>query len=93
VNPTISLAPSGNILVTIPSVLAEGRSHSVEIPNTLAGLSLLKKILVERSRDPIPRIGARSAPVAADIAKFLEDQAHSAAMQTREKFGGIELEL
>lgn len=92
-NPTVSLAPSGNILLTIPSVLAEGRSHSVEIPQTLAGLSLLKKILVERSRDPTPSIGRKSAPVAADIAKFLNDRAREEAAALSDRFGGISLDL
>ena len=91
-NPTISLAPSGNLLLEIPSVLAEGRSHSVEIPLTLGGISLLKKILIERSRDPLPSIGKRSAPVAADISAFLEKQEREKVTQTLNKFK-IEIDL
>lgn len=91
-NPSLSLAPSGNLLLEIPSVLAEGRSHSVEIPLTLGGLSLLKKILVERSRDPMPSIGKRSAPVAADIASFLEKQEAAKSKATLNKYQ-IEIDL
>lgn len=92
-NPTISLAPSGNLLLSIPSVLAEGRSQVLEIPLTLGGLSLIKKILVERSRDPTPSLGKRSMPIAADIHKFLVERQHANDAALRERYGDIELEL
>lgn len=81
-NPRVSLAASGNIALEIPSVLAEGRSHTVEIPLSLAGLSLLKKILVERAREPVPSLGKKSSPVAADIHAFMErrDRENNAAV-------------
>lgn len=91
-NPTISLAPSGNLLIEIPSVLAEGRSHSVEIPFTLGGLSVLKKILVARSRDPLPSIGKPSAPVAADISAYLERQEREKSTKVLDKYK-IEIDL
>lgn len=91
-NPTIHLAPSGNIALEIPSVLAEGRSHTVEIPFTMGGLSLLKKILVERSRDPTPSIGKPSAPVAADISAYLERQEREKATKVLDKYK-IEIDL
>lgn len=101
-NPTIFLAPSGAIAVEIPSVLAEGRSHTVEIPLTLAGLSLLKKILVDRQRAVRPTIGMMASPVASDIAAFLakrdrEDRANAKAnaeaIAQRYALEDIELEL
>lgn len=101
-NPTIFLAPSGSIAVEIPSVLAEGRSHTVEIPLTLAGLSLLKKILVDRQRAARPTIGMMASPVASDIAAFLakrdrEDRANAKAnaeaVAKRYALEDVELEL
>jgi hypothetical protein len=98
-NPTIRLAASGNIAVEIPSVLAEGRSHVVEIPMTLAGLSVIKKILVERALDRSPSLGKASAPVASQINAFLakrEAEDRAAARKQSEEFASrynIELEL
>lgn len=91
-NPTLSLAPSGNLALEIPSVLAEGRSHTVEIPFTLGGLSLLKKILVERSRDSSPSLGKKSAPVAADISAYLERQERQKSTVVLSKYK-IEIDL
>lgn len=73
-NPTISLAPSGQIAIEIPSVLAEGRSHTVEVPLTLAGLSIIKKILTDRQRNEKPSIGSLGSPVASDIQRFLRER-------------------
>ena len=71
----ITLAPSGQLCLEMPSILAPGRTHYVEIPLTLAGLSLIKRTLMERKNDPTPSIGKRSAPVTADIQKYLAGQA------------------
>lgn len=101
-NPTIFLAPSGAIAVEIPSVLAEGRSHTVEIPLTLAGLSLLKKVLVDRQRQARPTVGMMASPVASDIARFMaqrdrEDRANAKAnaqaVTEKYKLEDIDLEL
>jgi hypothetical protein len=101
-NPTISLAASGNIAVEIPSVLAEGRSHTVEIPLTLAGLSLMKKILVERQRTARPTIGMTASPVASDIQAFLAKRereeraataAHAKAFAKQFNLDEVELDL
>lgn len=98
-NPTISLAPSGAILVEIPSVLAEGRSYTLEIPMTLGGLSALKKLLVERQRDTRPTIGTRAMPVASDIARYIakkdsedRDAAKRASQELQSKYD-IEIDL
>lgn len=104
-DPTISLSPSGGILVEIHSVLAEGRSHHVEVPLTLGGLSILKKILIDRQRaaakEP-PTIGSMGSPTAWQIAKFLQDKdredraaAREATKSLVQKIGldDIELEL
>ena len=101
-NPTVFLAPSGAIALEIPSVLAEGRSHTVEIPLTLAGLSLLKKVLVDRQRQARPTVGMMASPVASDIAKFMaqrdrEDRANAKAnaraVTEKYRLEDIDLEL
>jgi len=97
-NPTISLAPSGQIAVEIPSVLAEGRSHTVEIPFSLGGLSILKKILKARQEVAKPSIGTMASPVASEINRFIETKNRedaAAARQVSKKFDldNIELEL
>lgn len=92
-NPIISLAPSGNILLEIPSVLAEGRSHCVEIPFTLAGLSLLKRTLQSRAEAQKSHdlgIGTRASPVASDIHKFLADRAREERIAASESARAIE---
>lgn len=91
-NPTLSLAASGNLALEIPSVLAEGRSHTIEIPFTLGGLSIIKKILIERSRDPSPSLGKRSSPVAADISAHLERQEREKSTVILSKYK-IEIDL
>ena len=76
-DPSISLSASGSIQVEIHSILAEGRSHHVEVPLTLAGLSILKKILVDRqraARNEPPTIGSMGSPTAWQINKFLQDR-------------------
>ena len=73
----IRLAASGCMEIEIPSVLAEGRSHSIEIPMTLAGLSALKTVLVQRQRaesSQPPTIGSRGSPTASMIQKHLADK-------------------
>lgn len=97
-NPTISLAPSGQIAVEIHSVLAEGRSHTVEIPFTLGGLSLLKKILKARQDEGRKTIGTLASPVASEINRFIESKNRedaAAARRVSKKFDldNIELEL
>lgn len=101
-NPTISLAPSGNLLLELPSVLAEGRSHTVEIPFTLAGLSVLKRTLQNRAQAVTPQqkgVGSAAAPVASDIQKFLAERerenriAHAQRVNTKYNLDNIELEL
>jgi hypothetical protein len=101
-NPTISIAPSGNLLVEFPSVLAEGRSHSVEIPFTLAGLSALKRALVARKETAVPRIGSHASPVASDIQKYLADRAreervvsiqHARTIEKKYQIENLDLEL
>lgn len=102
---TISLAPSGNILLEIPSVLAEGRSHTVEIPFSLAGLSLLKRTLQRRAEAQKSKdlgIGSQASPVASDIQKYLADRAREEraaagqivkTLEERYALENIELEL
>jgi hypothetical protein len=102
-NPTVFLSASGGIALEIPSVLAEGRSHVVDIPLTFAGLSLLKKILQDRQKaEGRKSIGTMSSPVAADVQKYLarrdtEDRAASkkSASELVKKYEleDIELEL
>ncbi len=96
-NPSLSLAPSGNLLLEIPSVLAEGRSQFVEVPFTLGGLSILKKVLTARASDPKPSLGRASMPTASDIARHIENEAKerriTVAKQIEAKYGEIELEL
>ena len=70
---TLDLAPSGALLLEIPSVLAEGRSHFVEIPFTLAGLSLIKKTLLARQAST-QTIGMRGSPTAQQVHQFLEQR-------------------
>lgn len=94
----ISLAASGAIALEIPSVLAEGRSHVVEVPMSLAGLSLIKKVLQERAKAPTPTIGSMASPVASDINKYLsqrtaEDRAHSRKVVEKFNLDDIELDL
>lgn len=79
---TVSLSPSGNIQLEIPSVLAAGRSHVVEIPLSLNGISLLKKILLDRKADPQSSLGKLSSPVASQVHEYLvkktrDDQAEA----------------
>lgn len=98
-NPSISLAPSGQIAVEIPSVLAEGRSHTVEIPFSLGGLSILKKILKARQEvESKKTIGTMASPVASEINRFIESKNRedaAAARRVSKKFDldNIELEL
>lgn len=102
-NPTIFLAPSGAIAIEIPSVLAEGRSHTVEVPMTLAGLSIIKKILQDRQKaQRTPTIGTMGSPVASDIQRFLaqrerEDRAaakeNAMAVAKRYALEDLDLEL
>lgn len=96
-NPSLSLAPSGNLLLEIPSVLAEGRSQFVEVPLSIGGLSILKKILKARQEDPRPSLGRASMPTASDIHRFMENEERerriTVAKQIEAKYGEIELEL
>lgn len=81
----VSLAPSGNIQLEIPSVLAAGRSHCVEIPLTMNGLSLLKKVLLDRQQSPVtPTIGMMASPVASQVHAFMvkKESADRAAAKT-----------
>lgn len=86
----------------IPSVLAEGRSHTIEVPLTLAGLSILKKILVDRQRSAKPSIGTMASPVASDIQRFLREReredravakANAQALVTKYALEDLDLEL
>jgi hypothetical protein len=75
-NLRIRLGASGALEIEIPSVLAEGRSHFVEIPFNFGGLSILKKVLRERqaaikAHKP-PTIGSNGSPVASQIQQLLE---------------------
>lgn len=104
-DPTVSIAPSGNLLLEIPSVLAEDRSHRVEIPFTLAGLSVLKRTLQKRQEAQSNKekgIGSQASPVAADIHRYLADRAreerivatqHSRDLERKYAIENIELEL
>lgn len=92
-NPTISLAPSGNLFLEIPSVLAEGRSHTVEIPLSLSGLSLLKKVLTERAKAADLRIGTLASPVASDIERFLRQRQAEDRIAAREVVKALAPEL
>lgn len=72
-NPTISLTPSGDISLTIPSNHVEG-AHSVTIPLSIPGLKLLKKILTERQRSPSARISEPASPVQAQVNAWLAQE-------------------
>jgi hypothetical protein len=96
----ISLAPSGNFRLTIPS--SAGGSHSVEIPLTMDGVRLLKKTLEARVKEVRPTIGMIASPTAADIHKFLQSQADERRERIAKRaaiaddileLAGIELEL
>lgn len=90
---TIDIAPSGNLVLEIPSVLAEGRLHTVEVPFTLAGLSLIKQTLSARRADPRPSLGKRSAPVASQVHQFIERQTQERDRGYKSLLADIELDL
>lgn len=85
---SISLDPSGGFRLTIPSATAEGRSHSVIIPLTLVGLSLLKKTLSEREKDiKAAKLGTLGSPTQAMCDAWL------AAKTSAEKTKSLQPEL
>lgn len=71
----LSLSPSGELLLSIPSVLAEGRTQELTIPCTVEGLRVIRRILRERVADAeVPSLGKPSEPVASMIAEFLAQE-------------------
>lgn len=96
----ISLAPSGNLALTIPS--RKGGSHKVEIPLNMDGLRLLKKTLEARAKESAPTIGMVASPTAYDIHQFLLTQQEKKRERIQRRaaiaddildLAGIELEL
>lgn len=72
-NPTISLATSGNFALTIPSS-SSTLTHTVEIPPTLDGLRILRKILSARSSTPSARIGEDASPIREQVRLWLLEE-------------------
>lgn len=67
-DPTLSLHPSGDLLVHFPG---KGRGNWVRIPCTETGLRALRTILQERERSPAATIGMRAVPIQAMINAFM----------------------
>ncbi len=67
---TIDLAPNGMFNLELPSAFLENRSHSIQVPATVAGISILRKILTDRQRE-IKRIGNDSSPTQWQVEQWL----------------------
>ena len=67
---TIDLAADGQFAVTIPST-REDQSHTITVPASAAGITILRKILAERQRATRKEIGNDASPVQAQVEAWL----------------------
>lgn len=70
---TIRLNGAG-FSVTIPSDIS-GNTHTLEVPQSLGGLRILRKILSDRQREEDRRIGTGSSPTQQMVEEWLRTEA------------------
>lgn len=81
-DPSISLSPSGGLVLTFPHNALV--SHSVEIPSDENGLRLLRMILNERKSGKT-KLGQNGNPTQAMIQLWLKDKYEKDAITLREE--------
>lgn len=69
----IRLDPSGGFFLTIPSTVAEG--HTIRIPFSLTGLSLLRTILRNAEERAGEKIGSTFSPTQSMVDEWLRRDA------------------
>lgn len=75
---TIALSDNGGFEVAVPS--STGGLHHVQIPFTLTGLSVLRKLLQERAKQRKATIGMNGSPTQQMVEAWLKkDQEERAA--------------
>ena len=92
---SISLDPSGQLLLEIPSQTVSG-GHSILIPPTEGGLKILLQTLRKRER-AISRLGDPGSPTQAQVEAWLRqdrlERASAAKAKTTSQFDGLDIEL
>lgn len=85
---SISLGKAG-FLLTIPS--ETGLSHELEIPQSLQGLTILKRILSKREKE-YPKIGNEGSPTQWQVEQWLKADRQARFEETKERlFDGLDL--
>lgn len=87
----LRLNASGEMLAIIPSAI-ENRAQLVSIPLTLAGLRILKRILVARDKGTA-KLGAEAEPTQALIHEWLRAERQRQLDKTIAEVQDLELEI
>lgn len=80
---SITLAPNGGFEVEVPSQKCNG-SHRVQIPFTLSGLSILRKLLQERAREAEHTLGMNGSPTQQMVEAWLRRDKELAVVEKKE---------
>ncbi len=83
---SISLAPSGQFILTIPSANGAG-PHEVLVPQNLGGLSILNKVLSAEAKadQAAKRIGHDASPTQAQVNAWLTEDRRQRAIASDEE--------
>lgn len=80
---TIALADNGGFVLTVPSDV--NGSHTVLVPPTPSGISVIKKVLTARERERDRRIGHTSSPTQAQVEAWLAEERRQRAAEAAKK--------
>ena len=87
----IYIGANGNFRLDIPS--RTGGKHTVSIPQSLDGLRLLRKILMEADATPEPTIGMAAHPTQAQVDAWLKADAAAKLKASAERQAVAEREF
>lgn len=87
---SLSLSPSGDLLLSIPS--PTGEAQTVLVPFSVEGLRVIRKVLLARESEPDQRLGHWSEPTQSMVEAFLRNERETKAKSFVDKYD-IQLEI